>query len=663
MQRNILFAGLLILINLQIFAESNPVIKKKEKVINPQDSVSLSINYLKKHVQASKDWQIENPEIQRTVTGLIHFAEDERIDSILIKLDKFQQNGDFKYINRSPSEVKDSLKLPGYLAYPTILEKMKKLDRAIWHGVDMKTIPLPEHLKNTSENKILPIAEGDEHAILKITKIQLPDSLVNVNANPDPNSKAPNDFNRIRKRQALRTQILEQARQEYNGRVEQMNLDSAIIAYRRYAVRVYSDSLQTQLHDSLVTHNNLILINYNDSVVRSVNDSIKFYVQTLQRFAQKDSVEVWVQSLTGKPTQIWLRNNQRSVNRMYIKNVQNDSIGIQLMNLDKHGLGIAIEDNVSFDRIAQKKLRDIKFEKFTPEHKLTKIQKKYTVLAPWDYGGYGHLGFSQTYLNNWKAGGNSSFAFLMVLKGYANYSNSKIKWENYGEIRDGWIRQGGGIDQTQKNDDKLELITRLGFVAYKKWYYSTEIDYVTQFFNGYNYPDKSVLISTFMSPSKTMYKLGFDYKPNKNFSLFLSPFTAKHVFVKDTVRVDQTRYGISEHSRSLWEPGLNTDLRYRINLNPHINYETKYKMFLNYQEPFRKVDLNWENTIIAQLTDRINMTFNFYLLYDSNVTFPTGDLGADGKEIYKAKWQTKEMMTIGFSYKIDRHIYSRKKLN
>jgi hypothetical protein len=663
MQFKKLFTGLLILIGLPLFATTYPVNPKKVKITEPVDSVSLSIKYLKEHIQSGKDWQIDNPEIFRMITGLIHFTEDERIDSILFKLEKFQQNTDFKYINRSPSQVSDSLKVPGYLSYPMILEKMKKLDRAIWHGVDMSTIPLPENLTTTSNNKILPIAEGDEQAIIRRTKIVLPDSLINVNANPDPLSKAPNDFNRIKKRQAVRTQLLEEARQKYNSQVSQMNLDSAIVAYRKYAVKVYSDSLQNHLHDSLNTQNQNILKIYNDSIVRSVNDSINHFVLRLQRYAQNDSIPIYIYSLTGKPTQIWLKNSHRSINRMYIKNVQNDSIGIQLMNIDKHALGIAIEDNVSFDRISQKQRREISLDRFTPDLKLDKIQKKFDVVAPWEYGGYGHLGFSQTYLNNWKAGGNSSFAFLMVLKGFANYSNSKIKWENSSEIRNGWIRQGGNLDQVQKNDDKLELISRLGLIAYKKWYYSTEIDFVTQFFNGYNYPDKSTLISTFMSPAKTMFKLGFDYKPNKNFSLFLSPFTAKYVFVKDTARVDQTNYGISANSQSLWEPGLNTDLRYKIDLTPRISYETKYKMFLNYREPFKKVDLNWENTVIAQLTDRINMTFMLYLLYDSNVTFPTGEFGTDGKEIYKPKLQTKEMMTIGFSYKINKHVYSRKKLD
>lgn len=165
-----------------------------------------------------------------------------------------------------------------------------------------------------------------------------------------------------------------------------------------------------------------------------------------------------------------------------------------------------------------------------------------------------------------------------------------------------------------------------------------------------------------MAPAKTLFKLGLDYKPNKNFSLFLSPLTAKNVFVRDTTLVDQTKFGIAADKRSFWEPGLNADLSYKFTLTPLINVETTYKMFVNYQDPFRKIDLDWENTMVARLTDRINMTVMLHWLYDSNVTFPTGRYNTDGTQIYKPKLQTRELMTVGFSYKIDRHVYKRKKL-
>jgi hypothetical protein len=51
------------------------------------------------------------------------------------------------------------------------------------------------------------------------------------------------------------------------------------------------------------------------------------------------------------------------------------------------------------------------------------------------------------------------------------------------------------------------------------------------------------------------------------------------------------------------------------------------------------------------------------MLYDDNVTFATGKYDAGGIEIYKAKWQTKELTTIGFSYKLNKHIYQRRKLD
>ncbi len=663
MQLKKLFTGFLILISVSVMAGTNPPERKKEKKISSADSIQLSIDYLKKYIRSTDVWKPETPEVMRIVDGLIHFAEDDRIDSILFKLDKFQQSGDQRYINRSPMKVSDSLQVKGYRSTAAILEQMKKLDRAIWNGVDMTNIPLPDSLVAVPGSSLKPIAPGDEKAILRLTGIVLPDSLIDVKAIPDSMMNTPNDFNRIRNRDLLRTQILEDARIKYNTKLKKINLDSAILAYRKYAVSVFSDSLQNNLRDSLRLQNKQVLVHYNDSIVRSVNDSINRFVQTLKRYAQNDSVAVWVHSISGRPTELWLRTQPRSIGRMYIKNEQNDSIGIRLMNIDKHSIRIDISDDVTFNRLAEKQRRDFVFDKLNPDQKLTSMKKTYQVLAPWDLGGNGTFGFTQTYLNNWKKGGKSAFALLLVMKGYANYSlDSKLKWENSIELRNGWIRQGGDINQTQKNDDKLELISRLGISAFKKWYYSSEIDFETQLFNGYNYPDKTKLISAYMSPVKTLFKLGLDYKPNKNFSLFLSPITAKYVFVRDTARVNQTRYGVPANSQSFWEPGLNADIRYKIDLTPQISYETKYKMFINYQEPFRKLDVNWENTIVAQLTDRINMTFMLYLLYDKNVTFPTGVTGTDGKEIYKPKWQTKELMTVGFSYKINRRVYKRKKI-
>lgn len=657
-----LIAGLLVLISLSLFAENNYPTRKKDIKAPPLDSVQMGIDYLKKHIQPKEVWQSDDPEIMRLVQGLIHFAEDEPIDSILVKLDRFHQHQDAKYISRSPRYVSDSLQVRGYMPYRMLQEKMKQLDREIWNGVDMNSIPLSRSMQAKVDNQPLPIAPGDEKNILRLTGIVLPDSLANVNARVDTTNHQANNFSQVKKRDQLRSRLLEEARLGYNKRIKDQ-LDAQVATYRNHAVRVFSDSLQNNLRDSLRWQNQQILTHYNDSIVQVVNANFHGFVQTLQRHAHNDSVGVWVHSLTGKPTQIWMRNNQRSINRLYIKNEQNDSLAIRMMNLDKHSLGIAIDDDVTFNRMVERQHRNYEFQKFKADDKLTKIQKKYEIITPWSYGGNGTFGLTQTYLNNWKGGGQSAFSFLSVLKGFANYSYKNVRWENSGELRNGWVRQGGEINQTQKNDDKLGLISRLGVKAFDHWFYSAEVDFQTQFFNGYKYPDTENPISTYLSPAKTLIKVGLDYKPNKNFSLFLSPFTSKTVYVRDTARIDQTRYGISASRQSLWEPGLNADVRYKVDISPQISFETKYKMFINYQKPFEKFDISWENMVVTQLTERISMNFMVYFLYDDNVTFPTGKMDINDKEIYKAKLQTKQLMTIGFSYKLNKLIYKRKKIN
>jgi len=110
----IFVTGLFFLTSLAVLSENNPLTRKKETDTRSVDSIKISIEYLQKHLKSQEDWQIENPEISRAINGLIHYAEDERIDSILLKLEKFQENQDFKYITRSPSLVKDSLKISGF---------------------------------------------------------------------------------------------------------------------------------------------------------------------------------------------------------------------------------------------------------------------------------------------------------------------------------------------------------------------------------------------------------------------------------------------------------------------------------------------------------------------------------------------------------------------
>ncbi|OFX32099.1 MAG: hypothetical protein A2W89_12305 [Bacteroidetes bacterium GWE2_42_39] len=627
------------------------------------DSLQQGMIFLKKLTSQQGKWYFNNPEFKRSIKGLIHFLEDEQVDTVLFKISKYKT--DSLLIFRRWQDVADTLSIPGFVPSGQINEKMKQLDREIRDQNPLEKIPVPEHLLVGLEKKVPFLPKEKSQILVDRGLFILPDSLKNLSFKKDTLKPGSKKYLHYQQLDSLRIKLIEQARVKYNDSLLRHYIDSVSTTYRNTALTHFSDSLQNQLYVSLKMQNKQLVKSWNDSLVTSMNDSIRHLLPLLEKRAYKYPQDVWLHNLTNDSTRVRLRNGENYSTRMFIKNEQADSLGIKVENLGRNSMKILIDDGVTFTRFKQQQKRDIQFKNFTPDEKLVKVAKRYNVITPWNLGGNSTFGFTQTSLNNWKKGGNSSLSLLAVLKGFANYSNEKLKWENSAELRNGWMRINEEDEETklQKNDDKLELISRLGISAFKKWYYSGEVDFETQFFNGYNYPDTDNPISAFMAPAKTLIKIGLDYKPNKDFSLFLSPLTSKTVFVRDTALIDQTKFGVSADKRRFWEPGFNADLKFKKTIYTDIVWETKYKMFFNYRNPFNKFDINWENLVSMKLNDYINMNFMLHLIYDDNVTFPTDKLDANGKTIYEPRWQVKELITIGFAYNINRRIYKRQKVN
>ena len=133
------------------------------------------------------------------------------------------------------------------------------------------------------------------------------------------------------------------------------------------------------------------------------------------------------------------------------------------------------------------------------------------------------------------------------------------------------------------------------------------------------------------------------------------------MYVRDTVKYDQTKFGIDASKTSFWEPGLNADLFFKKSFKENLTYETKYKMFINYKQPFQKFDVNWENTLSMKLNEFINVRFLLHLIYDDDVKYPVFDEN-NVKIGEKTKLQVKEYFSIGFSYKINHNVMHSKRI-
>ena len=638
---------------------ANPVSENRRQKTEV-DSIQISVDYLKTFLDSNSEWYLKDPELEVNLNSLIHYFEDNKIDSVISMMNGYVKNNAV-YFYRSSSDLADSLSIENYIYQEDLSERLKRLDRSIRGSILKNQIPIPEQLLGNLDGKVRTIQEEDSDWLLENSLVSLPDSLMTNDVVPDSVKMSPESFNRLQKLDSLKRDELERARIAYNERLLGFYIDSVSEDYRNEYISAYSKQIQKEFSDSIRTQNKLLLVSYNDSVLEIVNDSIGRAISILTNQAQKEPSSVWLYNSGEDSIEIATNNVDSNYSRIFIKNELNDSLGIKIENIGRNSLRLLIDDWVTFSRFEQRQSKRVELSGMNTTNSLQTVAKMYKVVTPWNLGGDGTIGFTQTYLSNWKKGGKSALSTLIVLKGFANYSLRKVKWENSLEIRNGWLDPAD--DKIQKNDDKFEAISRFGISAFKKWYYSAEIDFQTQLFNGYNYPDRQSLISGFLSPAKTMLKLGLDYKPNSDFSLFLSPLTSKTVFIRDTAHIDESKYGVDLGKRSYRNIGMNAELKYKRMISPDITYETKYKMFINYESPFSAADVDWENNLTIQLNSYVNLKMLIHLIYDDNVTFPTDKIDLEGNTIYKPKWQLKEFVTIGFSYKLNKQISRREKLN
>jgi hypothetical protein len=650
-----------LLLLIYIFAFTS--IQAQNEPLNDDDQEALEsgIQLLKKYFEQDTAWYIMHPETGRSVGELIRFIEKQPFDSIKGVISHSLKDTAYRFVYRLPEHVPDSLQVPGYYNSKQLQSDLESFKKQLYRKYFEEELAVPVSLLSDMESKAGTIPPGEGKRLFDSHYYKLPDSLNLPDVIPDSMMQFPVDFSRFLRIDSLRNRYIEQKRLAYNDSVLTAFRNAIIEKYRRQKYEEEYSIRRRRLADSVRVNNFEVLRQYNDTVVRMVNSSIARVVSDLVKYADlMDTTRIRMTNLQGEESSILLQNDNPYFSRVWLKNEQNDSLRVLVKSLDKRSMQMLIDDGVTISRFRPRQTKDFDFKTLQQGVSgLTGMAQRYQAYTPWRLGGDGTVGFTQTYLENWKKGGQSALSLQIVLKGFANYSrhDGKVKWENSGEIRNGWIRPGGEDAELQKNDDKFEITSRFGVSAFKKWYYSAEFNYETQFFNGYKYPTSKHPdpISAFMAPARTFFKLGLDYKPNNNFSLFLSPLTAKNVFVRDTAKIDQVSFGIDEDKRSAWEPGLNTDIFYRRNITSGITWETKYKMFINYLKPFGNLDMNWENLLIMPLTDRINMRMLVHFIYDQNVLFPVYDAN-EIKIDEKPKLQLREFITIGFTYKINRQV-------
>lgn len=283
-------------------------------------------------------------------------------------------------------------------------------------------------------------------------------------------------------------------------------------------------------------------------------------------------------------------------------------------------------------------------------------------LKKWNHSATTALNFSQASFSNWSAGGQSSVSATGLLKLSMSYKDPTKIWDNHLDVAFGVIRQGD-LGTFAKSDDRIELNSSYGRIAFKSWYYNMSVNFKSQAAKGYKSPDDSTLISDFLAPAYSTVSIGLSYKStNDELHAQVLPLSGKLTYVNNQYLADEGAFGvdgaeynnagllISSGSKIRSEFGGTLKLHYKSKLWENVTIDTKVSLFSNYKDQAGSIDVDWQLLLLMKINKYLSANITTHLIYDEDVSIAL-DLDSNGVfESSGPRVQFKELFGLGLSF-------------
>lgn len=266
---------------------------------------------------------------------------------------------------------------------------------------------------------------------------------------------------------------------------------------------------------------------------------------------------------------------------------------------------------------------------------------------------YGFNSTQSTFVN-WVAGGRNNISALAFINASATYTKGQSKWNTELRTALGGVQFLGKDENSriQKTDDLINLASKYGYEFKEKWFLSALGDFRTQFLDGFvnpNDPD-SLYASRFMAPGFSIFALGVDFIPNKDFSILMAPVTGKFTFVNDDRLSNLGAFGVTPGKTFRPELGAYVKFRYRKDLMKNIEMLVRAEFFSNYLDRPENIDVNIETTFTFKVNDWFSAMLQFNLLYDHDIMVPVRDLA--GNQYLAPRTQFRQILGLGIQYRL-----------
>ncbi|MEH6769794.1 DUF3078 domain-containing protein [Maribacter arcticus] len=290
--------------------------------------------------------------------------------------------------------------------------------------------------------------------------------------------------------------------------------------------------------------------------------------------------------------------------------------------------------------------------------------QRFRVPSFWEKENSFGINVSEVAFVNWNAGGDNAVSGLGFLKFARKYKFSHFQWDNNLELRYGLNAQDGR--KLRKTEDVIRLSSNLGFRkdTISNWFYSVQLNFNTQFSNGYKYPDRETPISRFMAPGYLLFGAGTSFiTKDQKFNLYLSPLTQKSTFVLDQDLADNGAFGVNEAildadgnvitpgENHLLEIGILITNNFNYNVAENIELKSRLNLYTDYIKSFGNIDVDWELNLDMKVNKFISTSLGTQMIYDDDILFDI--VKNDNGTILNPgipKIQFKQILAVGILY-------------
>jgi len=281
---------------------------------------------------------------------------------------------------------------------------------------------------------------------------------------------------------------------------------------------------------------------------------------------------------------------------------------------------------------------------------VNKPQRYHPKRKYWVWKGTHFLQFSQTdNSGNWSNPDVGSINLLSTQSINGSYQKNRLQITQSLEWRLNFANNPNDtVHWYRISEDRLRSYTTVGLQAFKRWSYSSNLEFTTQLIPNF-VGNKRDLISSFLSPLRLNAGLGMNYTlnkfyPNKKypklpgkkvvFMADISPLSIQYVDLLRSVS-NPSQFGIQKGSSQL-DLGTTINGKLTVNMSKNVSYMTRIKYFTNY----KRTNFEWEHDLNMPINRFFSMRVYLFTTFDD----------ARVRDTKFGYVQIQETLSFGFNY-------------